>query len=166
MSVLLSNASLGLRRRVEGARDSHGSPLPTGWGSVQGPAAGFLNEQPDATWIVGLDPTLWPVRQNDMVIDGTTGGAWLVDTAKLVAHPVDDTVNWIRCTARQRGNGGTEPGGSWFVNRYAPDVGPDPYRGEASLLTGHGPPPDDLPAEPGDEYLDLDTGVVYLLGPD
>jgi hypothetical protein len=166
VSVLLTNASLGLRRRVDGARDAHGSPLPTGWGALVGPADGLLNEQPDATWVVGLDPTLWPVRQNDMVIDAVTGAAFLVDTAKLAQHPVDDTVNWIRCTARQRGNGGTEPGGPWFVNRYAPDVGPTTYRGEASVFTGEGPPPadpDTIGAVPGDEYLDLTTGVIYGL---
>jgi hypothetical protein len=99
-----------------------------------------------------------------MVIDAATGGAWLVDTAKLVQHPVDSTVNWIRTVCRQRGNGGTEPGGAWFVNRYAPDVGPATYRGEASVFSGHGPPPPDpatIGAVAGDEYIDLDTGVIY-----
>lgn len=166
MSVLLVNASLGVRRRFDAERDAHGSPLPTGWGAVSGPEPGYLDEQSDGTWVVGLDPVLWPVRQNDMVIDGGTGAAWLLLTVDLIEHPVDDTVNWIRCTANQRGNGGTEPGGSWFVNRYTPDVGPNPYRGEAGLFTGHGTPDaQDLTAAlPGDEYLDLDTGVVYLLG--
>lgn len=163
MSVLLPNAVLGLRRRVEGGRDPHGTPLPTGWGEMIGPADGMLNEQTDAGWVLGLDPDLWPVRQNDMVIDAGTGGAWLVDTVHLATHPVDSSVNWIRCTGRQRGNGGTEPGGPWFVNRYAPDVGPSPV-GTASVLTGHGPPPDTLQAEEGDEYLDLDTGVIYGFG--
>ena len=166
MSVLLDNASLGLRRRADAARDAHGASLPSGWGTMLAPLPGYLEEQPDGTWVVGLDPALWPVRQNDMVIDGVTGAAWLVMTADLIEHPVDDTVNWIRLTANQRGNGGTEPGGAWFVNRYTPDVGPNPYRGEAGLFTGHGPPdPEDLPgAVPGDEYIDLDTGVIYRLG--
>lgn len=164
MSVLLPNAVLGLRRRIDGARDDHGSPLPTGWGSLDGPADGYLNEQTDATWIVGLDPTLWPVRQNDMVIDTSNGAAWLVDTAKFAKHPYDSTVDWIRCTARQRGNGGTEPGGPWFVNRYTPDA-PIPQYDEPAMWTGDGPPPDPLPgAEPGDEYVDMLTGVVYQLG--
>lgn len=164
MSVLLSNATLGLRRRVDGGRDAHGSPVPTGWGAVVGlDQPGYVKEQPDAMWVLGLDPSLWPVRQADMVIDNANGRSWLIDTAALIEHPVDSTVNWIRITARQRGNGGTEPGGPWFVSRYAPDVGPTTYRGEASAYTGHGPPPDDLEAVPGDEYIDLDTGVVYEL---
>jgi hypothetical protein len=112
----MPNATLGLRRSVDGGRDSHGAPLPGGWGDPQSPQPGLLNEQPDATWIIGLDPTLWPVRQGDLVVDDT-GGAWLVDTAKLVQHPVDSTVDWIRITARQRVEGSTEPGGPWFVNR-------------------------------------------------
>lgn len=132
---------------------------------MQGPQPGFLQDHADGTWVLGLDPVLWPVRQGDLVISGDTGAAWLVNTADLISHPVDDTVDWIRLTANQRSNGGTEPGGAWFVNRYAPEAGPSPYRGEAALLTGHGPPPDDLPAQPGDEYLDLDTGVIYRLGP-
>lgn len=168
MSVLLDNASLGLRRRFDAGDDAHGSPLPTGWGSVQGPLPGYLNEQADGTWVIGLDPELWPARTNDMVIDGVTGAAWLVMTADQINHPVDETVNWVRCTANQRGNGGTEPGGAWFVNRYAPETGPNPYRGEAGLFTGHGAPDPDSDqlsgALPGDEYLDLDTGVIYQLG--
>jgi hypothetical protein len=167
VSVLLTNCQLGIRRRVDGGMDAHGDTLPTGWGSLNGPLDGFQQELPDSTWILGLDPSLWPVRQNDMVISDV-GGAWLVTTADLIRHPVDSTVDWIRLTANQRAGGGTEPGGvggAWFVNRYAPDVGPNLYRGEAGLLTGHGPPLDDLPAAPGDEYIDLDTGVIYLLGP-
>lgn len=167
MTVLMPNAQLGIRRRVEGVRDSHGDRVPTGWGAMTDPLDGLLKEEADSTWIVGLDPSLWPVRQNDMVIDGATGGAWLVTTANLITHSLDDTVNWIRCTANQRGNGGTEPGGAWFVNRYVPDVGPGLYRGEASVFTGDGPPPTDpavLGAKPGDEYVDLTTGVVYRLG--
>lgn len=166
MSVLLSNAKLGLRRRYDGTLDTHGDSVPTGWGAVTGPLDGYQQELPDSTWVLGLDPSLWPVRQNDMVISGDTGGAWLVMTADLIKHPVDSTVDWIRLTANQRGNGGTEPGGAWFVNRYAPEAGPNPYRGEAGLFTGHGAPnPADLTgALPGDEYLDLDTGVIYQLG--
>lgn len=167
MSVLLPNAQLGLRRRYDAGKDAHGSDLPAGWGAVEGPLPGYQNEQADSTWILGLDPSLWPVRQNDMVI-ADTGAAWLITTADLMKHPVDSTVDWVRLTANQRAGGGTEPGGAWFVNRYTPDVGPNPYRGEAGMFTGHGAPsasnPDLSSALPGDEYVDLDTGVVYQLG--
>lgn len=164
MSVLLANAQLGVRRRADGGRDAHGAPVPTGWGGLLGPAPGYLNEQPDAQWVVGLDPSLWPVRQGDMVIDGESGGAWLVDTADLITHPVDSTVDWVRVTARQRGNGGTEPGGAWFVARYT-DSAPLPEPTDSGgIWTGYGPPPADIPgAQPGDEYVDLSTGVIYVL---
>lgn len=162
MSVLLPNATLGVRRRLDTLRDAHGTPQPGGWGELLDPAPGYVKEQPDALWVIGLDPTLWPVRQHDMVIDGTTGAAWLVDTADLIEHPYDGTVNWIRTTARQRSNGGTEPGGPWFVARYAPDAGP-PLTEYAGLWTGEGPPGDLPDAKPGDEYLDVLTGVIYQL---
>jgi hypothetical protein len=165
VGVLLANTRLGLRRRYDAGKDSHGARLPGGWGAISDVLAGFEQELPDATWVLGLDPTLWPARQGDMVISGVTGSAWLVTTADLIKHPVDSTVDWIRLTASQRANGGTEPAGAWFVNRYTPDVGPSLYRGEAGIFTGHGPPPADFPgALPGDEYLDLDTGVIYQLG--
>jgi hypothetical protein len=82
-----------------------------------GPYDGLTKEAPDATWVLGLDPALWPVKQGDMVVDADTGAAWLVMTADLITHSVDSTVNWIRVTANQREPGGTEPGGAWFVNR-------------------------------------------------
>jgi hypothetical protein len=34
----------------------------------------------------------------------------------------------------------------------------------AAVLTGHGPPPPDLTAAAGTEYVDLDTGDVYEIG--
>jgi hypothetical protein len=164
VSVLLPNATLGVRRRLDAGRDAHGAPKPGGWGAVTGPHPGLAEENPDALWVLGLDPVLWPVRQGDMVIDTVTGAAWLIDTADLLTHPVDPTVNWIRTTGRQRSAGGTEPGGPWFVARYVPDA-PPPVTEAAGMWTGDGPPslaalPD---AKPGDEYIDMLTGVVYRL---
>jgi hypothetical protein len=66
---------------------------------------------------------------------------------------------------------GTEPGGAWFVARYTDYVEPPPPNPggpvyEAGVWTGHGPPPapggDFTPTE-GDEYVDLDTGLIYVL---
>lgn len=161
MTVLISNATLGVRRRTDTTLDAHGFDIPTTWASVQGPLPGLANEGPDGSWILGLDPTLWPVRQADLVI-GSDGRGWLVQTADLLQNALDPTVDWVRCTALQRSPGGTEPGGSWFVARFAPDVGPIPS-GPAELYTGEGPPPDDgeLVLHPGDEYLDILTGTIY-----
>ena len=37
----------------------------------------------------------------------------------------------------------------------------DQATAEPTVLTGHGPPPDDLDVPPGMTYIDLDTGDVY-----
>lgn len=173
VTVLLPNASLGVRRRVEGARNSHGQRVPAGWGPLVDPAPGRTNEGADATWRLGLDPGLWPVRQGDLVIS-LTGGSWLVQTADLIQNNYDSTVDWVRVTALHRTGGGTEPGGAWFVARYdnyvdppPVDPPPPPSRDAAGLWTGYGPPPevsDEFWPQVGDEYLDLYTGLIYRLG--
>jgi hypothetical protein len=170
VAVLMTNASLGVRRRQDAARDAHGERLPAPWGPVNGPHPGRTNETADATWNLGLDPVLWPVRQGDLVIDAA-GGSWLVDTADLIRNNLDPSVDWIRVTGRHRTAAGTEPGGAWFVARYESYVDPAPDTGDttitqtaAGMWTGYGPPPTDpFGAAPGDEYLDLLSGTVYRL---
>lgn len=172
MSVLLPNARLGLRRRInEQVRNEHGERVAAGWGGVVGLFDGRLNETAGGTWNLGLDPALWPVRQGDLAIS-SDGAAWVIQTADLIQNNYDSTVDWVRATALRRSAGGTEPGGAWFVARYADDLGPgeeaDPSRPpvlNAGLWTGYGPPPDaDFGAKPGDEYMDLLSGTVYRLG--
>ncbi len=173
MSVLLPNTTLGVRRRVEGARNSHGERMPAGWGEVVGPQPGRTREQADATWSLGVDPALWPVRQGDLVI-ATDGGSWLVTSANLIQNNFDHRVDWVRVIAAHRTNGSTEPGGAWFVARYEdyvepppPDPTAPPSRDAAGLWTGWGPPPavsPDFWPQVGDEYLDLYTGTIYRLG--
>lgn len=170
MSVLLPNARLGVRRRQEGARNAHGERMAAGWGSFEGPYDGRINETAGGTWNLGVDPALWPVRQGDLVI-ALTGGSWLVQTADLIQNNYDSTVDWVRVSALHRAVGGTEPGGAWFVARYTNYVEPPPPTPsgpvyEAGVWTGTGPPPapggDFLP-QTGDEYVDLNTGLVYVL---
>ena len=173
MTVLLPNTRLGLRRRViEEARNSHGERVPAGWGQVVGLYDGRTNETAEGTWALGLDPALWPVRKDDLVI-APSGAMWLVQTADLIQNNYDSYVDWVRVSGLLRSLGGTEPGGAWFVARYTPgldDTIPDP-QGEPiltqpGLWTGTGPPPaTPFGAETGDEYLDLSTGFIYRLGP-
>lgn len=170
MTVLLPNARLGLRRRVDGTRNAHGERTPAGWGDITGPYDGRVNEQAGGTWALGLDPRLWPVRANDIAIAGT-GQSWLITGADLIQNNYDATVDWIRATALHRTDGGTEPGGVWFVARYTtfanpvPDAGaPAPRKESAALWVGYGPPPAPSPLftpEPYEEYLDLTTGTIY-----
>ena len=100
------------------------------------------------------------------------GGSWLVTSADLIQNNYDSTVDWVRVTAMHRTYGGSEPGGAWFVGRYTdyvepPPPDPAPPVFEAGLWTGYGPPPPPSgtfqPVE-GDEYVDLNTGFVYVLG--
>lgn len=175
MAVLFANAMLGVRHRVERQeRNAHGERVPVGWGPADAVREGFVTEGSDAAWRLRLDPSLWPVRTNDLVIS-TTGLTLLVTSADLITNSYDDAVDYVAVTGRQRSQGGTEPGGAWFVNRYLPelddsipDTGPgDPILTKPGLWTGNGPPPD-VPwgAHPGDEYIDLLTGIVYEMGDD
>lgn len=173
MSVLLSNATLGVRRRVEsGNRNEHGERILAGWGPVQGPAPGRVNERADGGWALGVDPGLWPIRQQDLIV-ATDGRSWLVNTADLIQNNFDHRVDWVRVDALQRSVGGTEPGGAWFVARYSdgvpgtPPGDPEapPVQAQTNLWTGYGPPPTTpFGAAVGDEYMDLNTGIVYRLG--
>lgn len=170
----MTNATLGVRRRVDATRNAHGERVAAGWGPVVGPAPGRTRQNADASWGLGLDPDLWPIRQGDLVI-GADGGSWLVTSANLITNNVDSQVDWVRVIAAHRTSGGaTEPGGGWFVARYDDyveppplDPPPPPSRDAAGLWTGWGPPPavsNDFWPQVGDEYLDLYTGTIYRLG--
>lgn len=175
MSVLLANDRLGLRRRIdEVTLNAHGERVVAGWGALVGVHEGRTKERSDGTWSLGLDPSLWPVRVGDLVVS-MSGGAWLVQTCDLVTNNADSAVDWVRIIGLQRSVGGTEPGGAWFVARYTETVQPAPPDDtgteivlvQAGLWTGYGPPPTpsaEFPAKPGDEYIDLNTGTVYVLG--
>lgn len=171
MAVLLTNVSLGLRRRTDAAaRNAHGERQRAGWGPVIGLHPGRMNETADAAWALGLDPALWPVRMGDLVISDS-GASWLVQTSDLIQNNFDHRVDWIRVAALPRTSAGTVPGGAWFVARYtptvepvAPDPGAPPVLHSPGLWTGYGPPPaTNFGAKPGDEYLDMTTGIVYRL---
>lgn len=172
MPVLMPNASLGVRGRAEGlVRNSHGERVLAGWTAMSALHPGRTREQSDGTWSLGVDPALWPVRVGDLVVsDG--GAGWLVQTTTLIRNNLDPRADWVRITGVLRGNGGTVPGGAWFVGRYTSDVDADPTTSDpvlvqANLWTGTGPPPDPdpvaFPAEEGDEYVDMLTGTVYTL---
>lgn len=117
MAVLMVNASLGVRRRQDGGRDAHGEPLPADWAAVGALLPGRVSEAADGSWSLGADPSLWPVRQRDLLVDDA-GNEWLVDTADLIQNNLDDSVDWIKVTAHQRtAAGSTEPGGPEYVGR-------------------------------------------------
>jgi hypothetical protein len=171
VSVLLTNASLTVRRVTDNAaRNAHGERTGPVYGMVEGFYPGRVSERPDGGWGLGVDPRLWPVRRDDLVI-GDDGRSWLVRSADLITNNYDSRVDWVRVDALHRGNGGTEPGGAWFVARYTDHVEPVPPDGpptspQPGLWTGNGPPTSvDFGANEGDEYIDLLSGTVYRLNP-
>jgi hypothetical protein len=173
VTVLMPNARLTVRRRTQGTRDAYGQRVNAGWGPLGAFHDGRTNETADATWNLGIDPALWPIRRDDLIIS-ESGGSWLVQTADLIRNNLDSYVDWVRVTAQHRSNGFTEPGGAWFVGRYDDyvepppvDPPPPPSKNAAGMWIGYGPPPevsDDFWPQVGDEYLDLYTGMIYTLG--
>lgn len=117
MAVLMTNASLGVRRRQDGGRDAHGARLPADWDAVGPLLPGRVREAADGSWSLGVDPSLWPVRQGDLIRDDA-GNEWLVDAANVIRNNVDPSVDWVRVAAHQRtATGATEPGGPEYVGR-------------------------------------------------
>jgi hypothetical protein len=105
MAVILPNAHLTVRKRAHAfARDAHGLPV-AGASTVttEGPTPGAVVEPDDTTpaaapYRLRLDPSHWPVRPDDEVEDDQ-GRKFIVRTARKVAVPVDDAVDFIRVTA-------------------------------------------------------------------
>lgn len=111
MGVLMAGTSLGVRRRSKAGLDPHGfeQPVP-GWGPVLGPWPGRATEQVDQTWVLAVDPGGWPLAENDLVAEPTTGREWLVATADLLRNNLDPSVNYVRVIGHQRVDGDTDPG--------------------------------------------------------
>jgi hypothetical protein len=116
VSVLLPNTDLGLRRRTEGVRNAHGERVGGDWAPVGEFYPGRTNERADGGWALGVDPSLWPVRKDDLIVD-RDGTEWLVETSDLIRNNYDSRVDWVRVTGYQRTGTGTEPGGAEFVGR-------------------------------------------------
>lgn len=119
MSVLLPNATLGLRRQVwdNTARNAHGERLSGNWEPATALYGGRTNERADGGWSLAVDAALWPIKQGDMIVSDT-GAAWIVNTADLIQNNYDHTVDWVRIDGYEREtSGGTEPGGPQFVGR-------------------------------------------------
>lgn len=116
MAVLLTNALLGVRRRQDAGRDAHGARVPGDWDAVGEMLPGRVKEAADGAWSLGVDISLWPIRQGDLIADDA-GNEWHVDTADPIRNNLDPTVDWVRIAAHERKDGHTEPGGARFVGR-------------------------------------------------
>jgi hypothetical protein len=126
MTVQIPNTVLGVRRVDPTAVDAHGSPLPAEPGEPSALLPGKATELDTGQWQLALDPSLWPVRVGDRVIDDT-GASWVATYVKLLQSPplaadeqvpgIDMDIAFIRVMAEQVTPAGTEPVDSNLVGR-------------------------------------------------
>lgn len=116
MAVLLADRLLGVRARVT-ATDTHGYRSTPSWGPLGAALPGRAEQRPDAaigatggrTWVLALDPSLWPVGQQDLVVDPDADQWWLVTSADLIKNNADPAIDYIRVEAHTRATVGTTP---------------------------------------------------------
>lgn len=111
MSVLLPDSMLAVERQPQVAYDPGGYPIPGARAAVTDALPGRALERPDHSWVLALDPALWPVVEGDHVLDLVGGRSWLVVSADLLQNTIDPTVDYIRCEAEIRVGSSTRPPG-------------------------------------------------------
>jgi hypothetical protein len=107
MVVIITDRSLAVRHRIQ-AQDSHGDRIAAGFGDAGPALPGLAQIQPDTplgqpgdrTWVLDLDPSLWPVAQQDMVVDPGSGLQWSVTSAQLLTNARMPLLDHIRVEAR------------------------------------------------------------------
>lgn len=108
MVVVIANCTLTVRHRIVGT-DGHGDRTATGFGPAGAAYPGNATENGDTplgtpgsrTWSLALDPALWPVYQQDMVVDPVSGQQWQVTSAQFMPHPLFPEVEHIQVQAHQ-----------------------------------------------------------------
>jgi exo-beta-1,3-glucanase (GH17 family) len=102
VAVNLADRMLAVRARLVTA-DSHGDVTAAGFAAATAAYPGIANIGPDAPpyqpggrqWTLAIDPALWPVSQQDMVVDVTSGEQWIVLSADLLQNTVFSVVNYV-----------------------------------------------------------------------
>lgn len=120
MSVQIVNCQLGVKRVEPASYDAHGAPLYSAPSQPTALLPGKREEQPNAEWILCLDPSLWPVRVRDHVV-ADDGMEYVVVDSHFIPMPplapdeqmvgIDIDISFIRCTGNQVTSLGTEEGG-------------------------------------------------------
>lgn len=113
MAVLLADRMLALARRAAPVRDADGDVVGETWQAPDAAKPGRAEEGPDVppeqiegrTWVLALDPCLWPVAQRDIVVDVASGQRWLVTSADLRAHGATPAIDYVRVEAHMRPDG-------------------------------------------------------------
>ena len=114
MAVLIANTHLGVKRRGAPTVDAHGFPSGGTYDVMDGPWPGLTKQRGDGGWQINLDDAAWPVREHDLIVEPVTGREFLVITADRLQNTASPVVDHIRCEARLRVSGGTQPGGPQF----------------------------------------------------
>jgi hypothetical protein len=113
MPVVITNCVLAVRHRVTAA-DGHGDRVAAGFGPAGFAYPANATENADVplgtpggrTWTIALDPALWPVAQQDMIVNPDTGQLWQVTSAQLMDHPIFPQVSYVQVQAHEY-EGGT-----------------------------------------------------------
>jgi hypothetical protein len=111
VAVILANCALTVARRAPVSHDASGYPIPGARQAAPPPLPGRMMERPDHSWMLAVDPALWPVREGDLVVEPSTGREWLVVSADLLTNEADPAVDYIRCETEVRVGSSTLPPG-------------------------------------------------------
>uniref|UniRef100_UPI003F491501 hypothetical protein n=1 Tax=Streptosporangium sp. CA-235898 TaxID=3240073 RepID=UPI003F491501 len=109
MAVTQPTTMLGVQEGTP-VLDGHGTRSATQWGPVRDVLPGAVVEEPPAdgeqggpgTWVLALDPAVWPVKARDLVAEPSTGRRWAVTSAKHHRHGVNSDIDWVRVEARKQ----------------------------------------------------------------
>lgn len=115
MSVIMADRMLAVRSRIA-APDAHGDQAAGGFGPPGTAYPGIANIGPDVplyqpggrTWTLVVDDHLWPVNQQDLIVDVNTGDMWQVTSADLIRHTIMPLLDHIEIEAHSYTTEGTK----------------------------------------------------------
>lgn len=115
MSVIMADRMLAVRSRIE-TPDTHGDLVADGFAAAGAPYPGIAVIGPDVplyqpggrTWTITADANLWPVNQQDLIVDVGSGEQWQVTSADLIRHTLMPLLDHIEIEAHSYTTAGTK----------------------------------------------------------
>lgn len=115
MTVLMANRMLARRARIAGT-DAHGDKTAAGFAD---PGPGYpgiatiggdvAEYQPGGrTWTLAVHPALWPLEQQDLIVDVDSGEMWEVTSAQNIKHTLMPLLNYVEVQAHSYTADGTK----------------------------------------------------------